>query len=87
MDSGHIVNIDNRERISITDVADIESFNEETILIILKSGGLVIKGQELHIQKLDLEEGKVLITGAITSAVYTEKRDKQEKGFLKKILK
>ena len=87
MGSGHIVNIDNRERISITEVADIESFNEENILIILKNGGLFIKGQDLHIQKLDLEEGSVLITGSITSAVYTEKKDKQEKGFLKKILK
>lgn len=87
MENGHIVNIDNRERISVTDVADIESFNEEMILLILKSGGLIIKGQDLHIQKLDLDEGRVLITGAIGSAVYTEKRDKQDKGFLKKILK
>ena len=87
MDSGHIVNIDNRERISVTEVADIESFNDEAILLILKSGGLLIKGQGLHIQKLDLEEGRVLITGSIGSAVYTEKKDKQEKGFLKKIFK
>lgn len=87
MENGHIVNIDNRERISITEVADIESFNEDTMLITLKSGGLLIKGQDLHIQKLDLEEGKVLITGSISSAVYTEKKDRQEKGFLKKILK
>ncbi|MDD2189751.1 MAG: YabP/YqfC family sporulation protein [Eubacteriales bacterium] len=83
----HVVNIDNRERVSVTEVIDIESFNEEIILLILKNGGLVIKGEDLHIQKLDLEEGKVLISGAIGSAVYTEKKDRQEKGFLKKILK
>ncbi len=83
----HVVNIDNRERVSVTEVIDIESFNEEIILMILKNGGLIIKGENLHIQKLDLEEGKVLISGAISSAVYTEKKDRQEKGFLKKILK
>ena len=83
----HVVNIDNRERISVTEVADIESFNEEIIFLTLKNGGLVIRGEDLHIQKLDLEEGRVLILGAISSAVYTEKRDKQEKGFLKRILK
>lgn len=87
MESGHVINIDNREKISVSEVTDIESFNEENILLILKSGGLIIKGQELHIQKLDLEEGRVLITGTINSAVYTEKKDRQEKGFLKKILK
>ena len=83
----HVVNIDNRERVSVTEVADIESFNEEIIFLTLKNGGLVIRGEDLHIQKLDLEEGNVLITGAIGSAVYTEKKDRQEKGFLKKILK
>lgn len=83
----HVVNIDNRERISVTEVADIESFNEEIIILILKNGGLVIRGDNLHIQKLDLEEGRVLISGDIGSAVYTEKKDRQEKGFLKRILK
>ena len=83
----HIVNIDNRERVTVTDVADVESFNEEIVFLALKNGGLVIRGEDLHIQKLDLEEGKVMISGAIGSAVYTERKDRQEKGFLKKILK
>ena len=83
----HVVNIDNRERVSVTEVMDVESFNEEIILLSLKNGGLIIKGENLHIQKLDLEEGRVLITGSISSAVYTAKKDRQEKGFLKKILK
>ena len=83
----HVVNIDTRERVSVTEVTDIESFNEEIVFLTLKNGGLVIRGENLHIQKLDLEEGRVLILGAISSAVYTEKRDKQEKGFLKRILK
>lgn len=87
MENGHVVNIDNRERISVTEVTDIQSFNEETIFLNLKNGGLIIKGEELHIQKLDLEEGRVLITGSIGSALYTQKKDRQEKGFLKKIFK
>jgi sporulation protein YabP len=86
MDS-HVVNIDNRERVTVTEVTDVESFNEELILLTLKNGGLIIRGDGLHIQKLDLEEGRVLIFGSIASAVYTERKDKQEKGFLKKILK
>lgn len=83
----HAVMIDNRERVSVTEVTDIESFNEEIIFLVLKNGGLVIRGEDLHIQKLDLEEGRVLITGEIASAVYTERKDRQERGFLKKILK
>jgi len=83
----HVMNIDNRERITITEVADVDSFNEDTILVSLNSGGLIIKGQKLHIQKLDLADGKVIITGIFNSAAYTEKKNKQEQGLLRKILK
>lgn len=81
----HVLNIDNRERLTVTEVADVDSFNEDTILITLKNGGLVVKGQKLHIQKLDLAEGKVIITGEINSAVYTEKKNKSEKSLMRRI--
>lgn len=83
----HEVSIENREKITVTKVTDVDSFNEENILIALGSGGMVIKGGNLHIQKLDLDEGTVIITGTINSAVYTEKKNKGEKGFLKALLK
>jgi len=83
----HFVSIDNRERATVTEVADVESFNEEIVLLTLKDGGLIIRGENLHIQKLDLEEGRVMISGAIGSCVYTARKDRPEKGFLKKILK
>lgn len=79
--------IEDRTKITVTEVADVDSFNETSILVSLKSGGLVIKGQNLHLQLLNLEEGRVIITGAINGAVYTEKKEKQEKSLLKKIFK
>ncbi len=83
----HIVNMENRNRATITEVSDVESFDEEAITVILQSGAIYIKGKELHIQKLDLQEGKVIITGQINSLAYSDKKEKQEKGFLKKMLK
>ncbi len=79
--------IEDREKVTVTGVVDVEHFNEETILLTIQGGGLIIKGQKLHVQKLDLEDGKVIITGFACSAAYTEKKDRQEKGFLKRILK
>ena len=61
--------------------------DEETIQLSLKSGGLLLKGQGLHIQKLDLQEGKAVVTGILTQASYTEKREKTEGGFFGKMLK
>lgn len=83
----HVVNIDNRSKISITDVSDVDHFNEENISVILNDGAMSIKGKELHIQKLDLEQGDVIIAGKIQALIYSEKKGKQEKSFIKKMLK
>jgi len=83
----HSLLIEDRNKITITEVSDVDSFDEETILMSLHGGGLMLKGRDLHIQKLDVEEGKAVITGTVNSAVYTAKRDKSEGSLLKKILK
>lgn len=83
----HVITIDNRQKLSITEVADIDNFDEEEICANLKDGGLIIKGSQLHIQKLDLAEGKAVVTGQVNSIVYTQIKNKGEKGLLKKILK
>ena len=83
----HVITIDNREKITVTEVADIDNFDEEEICANLKTGGLLIKGKGLHIQMLDLGEGKAVITGEINSLAYTQKKDKSEKGHIRKILK
>lgn len=79
--------MEDREKITVTGVTDVEHFNEEAILLFIQGGGLLIKGQKLHIQKLDLEEGKAIISGFVNSAAYTEKKDRQDKSFWKRILK
>lgn len=83
----HTIYLESRNRMVITDVSDVDQFTEEMILLTIEKGSLVVKGQHLHIQKLDLEEGKVIITGFVQSAVYTEKKEKQEKSLLGRLLK
>ncbi len=83
----HTLVLDNREKLTVTAVSDVDSASADMILITLAQGGLAVKGQDLHIQKLDLAEGKAVITGSINSAVYTEKKKKEEGGFLERILK
>lgn len=83
----HTITIDNREKITVTEVADIDNFDEEEICANLKTGGITIKGKQMHIQMLDLADGKAVITGEITALIYTQKKDKGEKGFIRKILK
>lgn len=83
----HVLSIDNRERLTVTAVKDVATFNEEKVMIVLAQGNLEIKGEKLNIQKLDLAEGKVSINGSINSAVYTHKKNKEQGGFWKRLLK
>lgn len=83
----HVVTIDNREKMTVTDISEIDSFDEEEIRASLKEGAMIIKGEKLHIQTLDLSEGKAVVTGTITSLIYVKVRDKGEKGFFAKIMK
>ena len=44
-------------------VADVDAFDEETLWANLKEGGVEITGENLNIEKLDLQEGTLIVTG------------------------
>ena len=83
----HVVTIDNRQKMSVTDISEIDSFDEEEIRASLNDGAVIIKGEKLHIQTLDLAAGKAEITGIIDSLMYVKVREKGDRGFLAKIMK
>ena len=82
----HTVYLDNRESLVVTDVSDVASFSEDTVLFTLSQGGLMVKGDNLHMQQLDLETGKAVLSGSVQSAVYTQKKNR-EKNLLSRLLK
>lgn len=81
--------IENREKISISGVLDVTSFNTETIIMETELGLLTIKGDELKISKLNLEIGEMMIEGYLGSCVYSEAEDIRTRGlgFLSKLFK
>lgn len=83
----HTVTIDNREKLKMTDIVDIDSFDEEEIRATLQKGAVIIKGEKLHIKLLDLAEGKAEISGIINSLMYVKVREKGEGSFISKIIK
>lgn len=75
---GNIV-LENRKKLSLTGVEEVISFDDEKILLNTKLGFLTIKGAELKMNKLDVQNGDVIISGTITSIVYSSKEVKKEK--------
>lgn len=66
----HTVMLDNRGKLVMTGTEDVSGFNEETVSVKTSCGCLVIKGENQHIDKLNLETGDVSIDGKINAMQY-----------------
>ena len=68
----HSIVINNREKIMITGVNDMDSFNESEVIVLTDAGFLTVSGTDLHINKLNLDEGQLIIDGTIQSVDYSD---------------
>lgn len=68
----HTVHIDSRELMSVTGVKDVMSFNEQEVALLTEGGELHIDGNNLHITKLNLDDGHVALEGEIAALFYEE---------------
>ena len=66
--STHSLMLENRQNGRITGVKDIKSFDEKEILLFTQAGKLVIK-----VEQLDLEKGEVDLEGKVDSLTYLSK--------------
>ncbi len=69
----HSVSMDDRCRLSVTGVDDVESFDEATIIMNTSQGNLIVRGSGLHIGKISLDVGEIKVEGMITDLSYEEK--------------
>ncbi len=84
----HTLQIDRRSRTVVTGVTDVSSFNDEEIILRIDSGDMTISGQSLHIAKLLLEEGQLLIDGRVDGILYDNGAATGEKsGVLRRLFK
>ncbi len=82
----HNIIMEDRKKLSVSGVKDIDSFDEQTIIAITEQGELTIRGWNLHITKLNLEQSELMVDGEISSLAYTDTRP-QTKGFFSKVLR
>jgi sporulation protein YabP len=75
----HKVIIDSREKVVITAVEDVDSFNETEVIMLTNRGFITVTGEDLHINKLNLEEGQLVITGTIQSLDYADHEEERAK--------
>lgn len=72
----HTLTLEERSRLCVSGVEEVESFDEAVIVMVTTQGTLVIRGEELHIEALNLEGGELRVTGQVESLSY-EDNDRQ----------
>lgn len=79
--------LENRKKASISGVEDVDEFDEHIVVLYTSLGQLTVKGNCLHINRLNVETGEVIIEGEMDSFVYSEKTAKSASGFMKRLFK
>ena len=83
--AGHHLILEDRERLTISGVEEVESFDENTIVMVTAQGMLIVRGEGLHIEKLSLDGGDLKVEGMVESLTYEEDR-RSRGGFLSRLL-
>ena len=66
----HSIVISAREKVMVTGVNDVDSFNESEVILLTDGGTLTIIGEDLHISKLNLDDGQLALEGVIDAMEY-----------------
>ncbi len=81
----HSAQMENREKINLTGVLSVESFNECEVTAITSAGPMTVFGSGLHITRLDLDSGHLWIEGELGGLEYHQQM--QKKGFFSQLFR
>ena len=80
--------LENREKLTISGVLDVLSFDDQIVILETELGLLTVKGENLRINKLSLDTTEVVVDGEIYNLGYSEKDvNSKNASFFNKIFK
>ncbi|NMB12327.1 MAG: sporulation protein YabP [Firmicutes bacterium] len=84
----HQIALQNREKLSIDGVLNVESFDDMEIVLETDAGILVVRGEGLHIKELNIDSANLAVVGHITMMEYTgEVGERKGKSLLGRLFK
>ena len=86
-EAAHHIIVEERERLSVSGVEEVERFDENTIVMTTVRGTLVIQGENLHIEKLSLDGGDLKVEGAIDALSYEDSGRSSPGGLLSRLFR
>ena len=83
----HNIILEGRKKMSVSGVTDVDSFDENTVLLYTTMGELTVRGSDLHVNGLSVESGEMNIEGEIKSIVYGDPDRRSPLSFVGKIFR
>ena len=74
-----------RKRLDITGVSDVDSFDDTSIIVFTSQGELTIRGKGIQVRRLDVEGGNLSLEGQIDTLSYSNVA--RNSGFFGKLLR
>ncbi len=72
LEAPHRLTLDDRSRLTMTGVTEVESFDEGQVVLHSTRGVIIVRGQGLHLQQLSLDGGQILVDGTVDSITYED---------------
>ena len=66
----HQIIINNRNHIAISGISKMLSSNDTMVAMVIKNTKLTLSGKDLHIEKLDVENGTLEASGTVDTLKY-----------------
>ncbi|MBO5575662.1 MAG: sporulation protein YabP [Ruminococcus sp.] len=87
MSERHNAIMENRSKLMLTGVTDVENFDENKVYLYTQLGELVIRGRQLHVNEISLESGELTVEGEINALIYGDKDRTKKLGLLGKLFR
>lgn len=82
----HSLILEQRKKLSLSGVRDVELFEEERVLLQTTMGKLTLQGSNFKMGSFNAQTGDLSVTGDLYALVYTNDSAKRE-GFLSRVFK
>ena len=84
--SNQNISLEDRKKLTITNVTDVESFDDNLITLITSLGTLLIRGADIKIEKLNLDTHELSATGEFYLMEYVSDEN-TKRGFFSRVFK
>lgn len=68
----HNVIMENRSKLNVSGILDVDSFDEQSVILKMDDGQLSIRGEGLRIGSFSVETGEIAVEGKIFALAYSE---------------